>query len=263
MITISKWTSLIPPLKHSFDNSPMSEQPLLETAYGPWLLVSYRRGRARGRGDASRAYHVPLRPVADSSVIAVESRDLVSRSPCGGRSLASRGRFIGSHTSHRIPISDIPDASPTNPCLVNPAVDSSLEIISPTLRNVALDVAPSPGIEPAPNGSFPSDSSIHLSLSHTALDVGKTKNFIRPSSPPPILRSSLQDPSPLTCTGDQSHVTLVDKVSSALDPGTMEEDDTDGEDLSKDEDEEMSEDGGPDDAMTLIQYQEEARRDPN
>lgn len=56
-----------------------------------------------------------------------------------------------------------------------------------------------------------------------------------------------------------SHITLVDKVSSALKPGNMEEDNSEDEDLSGNDDEEMSEDEDPDDAITLIQYQDEAR----
>lgn len=56
-----------------------------------------------------------------------------------------------------------------------------------------------------------------------------------------------------------SHITLVDKVSSALKPGNIEEDNSEDEDLPGDDDEEMPEDEGPDDAITLIQYQDEAR----
>lgn len=55
----------------------------------------------------------------------------------------------------------------------------------------------------------------------------------------------------------------MDKVSAALEEDDMEENNSQDEDYSEDEDDEVEEspDDGPDDSMTLIQYQTEARRE--
>lgn len=58
------------------------------------------------------------------------------------------------------------------------------------------------------------------------------------------------------------HSLVVEKVSSALDTGEMEEDcDDEDDDYSDEEDEEMPDDDVPEDSMTLVQYLEEARRE--
>lgn len=116
-------------------------------------------------------------------------------------------------------------------------------------------------IEPISNASFVPNLPTHLSLDLSTRDIGKNRSSFHSSSPPPILRSSLQDIASPACIGDQSHSSQVEKVSSALDPGLIEEDSSKDEDFSADEHEEMSDDGDPDDDMTLNQYQEEARRD--
>lgn len=60
---------------------------------------------------------------------------------------------------------------------------------------------------------------------------------------------------------NHSHTSLVEKVSSALEAGDMEEDSSNDEDLSDEDDDVLSDDDCSDDDMTLNQYQEEARRD--
>lgn len=53
-------------------------------------------------------------------------------------------------------------------------------------------------------------------------------------------------------------------MASALDPGDhgdMEEDSSEEDDPLDDDEVEMSDDEGPDDSMTLNQYQEETRRE--
>lgn len=58
------------------------------------------------------------------------------------------------------------------------------------------------------------------------------------------------------------HCSLVAKVSFALDSSEMEEDSGKDNDLSEEKDEEMpDEDDGPDDSMSLVQYQAEVRQD--
>lgn len=90
----------------------------------------------------------------------------------------------------------------------------------------------------------------------TARDVGKPAVPTRSTSPPPILRSSIQDTHFNPSFPGHVHRSLVSQIFSALDSSEMEEDSGDDEDFSDEEDVEMSDDGdGPDDFMTLIQYQ--------
>lgn len=91
---------------------------------------------------------------------------------------------------------------------------------------------------------------------------GKSPIFSRSNSPPPILRTSFQssNPRPLQAERDP-HLLVVDQVSAALLDGDMDEDSDEGADSSGDEDEEMPDDEDPDNDVTLVQYQEEARRE--
>lgn len=96
------------------------------------------------------------------------------------------------------------------------------------------------------------------------LRTEKALPFVHLNSPPPILRSSLHPPSPCSPQSERdAHLLVVDHVSAALLDGDMDKDSTGDTGLSDDDGDakEMSEDGDPDDDMTLVQYQEEARRE--
>lgn len=54
---------------------------------------------------------------------------------------------------------------------------------------------------------------------------------------------------------------IVDKVFTALEEGDIEEDNSQTNDYLEDDDDEMSTDDGPNDLMTLFQYQTNVRRD--
>lgn len=53
----------------------------------------------------------------------------------------------------------------------------------------------------------------------------------------------------------------MNRFAKALDEGSMDEDCSEDGDCFEEEDDEMSEEDGPDDSMTIFQYQEEIRRE--
>lgn len=111
----------------------------------------------------------------------------------------------------------------------------------------------------------PTDPTNQLNPSHRIRDIGKYHVSPRPPSPPPILRSTLPTLNPHPPDSlNSSHISIVDRVASALDSGDsgdMEEDCSEDEDPSDEDEVDTSDDEGLDDSMTLNQYQEEARRD--
>lgn len=211
---------------------------LPETDYGPWLLVSHRRGSARGCGDGARAAHVTPSTAAE----------LISNAP------------------------DVFAAPHHSPPVNNPTIEQSLEIIPTHLGNINAESVKSSLINPnsqalllpstqtisqeIPRDDASLELAVNPTISRTARDVGNYAAPTRSTSSPPILRTSTQDTHFEPSSPSHAHGTLVAQISSALDSSEMEEDSGDDEDFSDEEDVEMFDDGdGPDDFMTLIQYQ--------
>lgn len=258
-------------------NVMTSVPPVPESHYGPWLLVSRRRGGSRGRGGGPRASHVTLRNAVVQEQGNLLSRGEVSRNIRGGKNSVSRGRASVPYVPHSIPRHDASLISPTDPLENFPTVDPCLEMNPLLLENSHSDIATIPAIVSTPLsklGDYPPSESpnqiIPFCSSREASSSGlsnpnppplldrsdaKMSRPPRSKSPPPRLRSSLSlDPS--SCIpADTSHALIVERVSSVLDCGNMEEDSEDEDDPSSEEDEGMlDDDEGPDDSMTLVQF---------
>lgn len=152
---------------HESDPLPMSDphdpfQTPPETDYGPWLLVSRRRGRSRGRGGITRASYVTARAAADTGPNVDAPRGTVSRNIRGGSRGTGRGRFISSNATIASPhatnvtpqathIIQSTDAS-TNPHHLNLTVDIPTPTIS--LGGVSSPHASLPPDPPQSNRSF-------------------------------------------------------------------------------------------------------------
>lgn len=100
------------PPTHTSHDGGSSKQYLPEMEYGPWLVVSRRRGRARGREGGARATHVTTRTAADATAPFIKSRGATVSRPRGGHRSSSRGRYSGSHTPHSNPSSNPPPFTP-------------------------------------------------------------------------------------------------------------------------------------------------------
>lgn len=64
--------------------------------FGTWMLVTRRRGHARGRSDSHRASHVTLDVADDGQPNSPHSRTTVGRGTHGGLQARGRGGFIAS-----------------------------------------------------------------------------------------------------------------------------------------------------------------------
>lgn len=129
-----------------------SKQTTPEFDYGPWLLVTRRRSRARGRGGSSWVDHVTSRTATDSCAVDIESRGTTSRNIRCRFESGGRGKF--SHTS--LPIID--------PHLeINPIINES---ISTNPVNSLEDI-------PVPHYSSPSSLPNQITSPYTAREIGK------------------------------------------------------------------------------------------
>lgn len=80
----------------SMENPIEVADPLPETDFGPWMLVSRRRGQARGRGASSRAIHTSSGEAAVTRDGSNDSRSFPARNIRGGSQGLGRG---GHHDS--------------------------------------------------------------------------------------------------------------------------------------------------------------------
>lgn len=260
---------------HGTDDNP-------EMKFGPWLLVSRRRGRARGRGGGTgRAAHVTLRSAAGPDTEDTESRGTALHCLRGGSRFVGSGRPSTMHTSHTASRSDAVanplDQSP----VTNLAVDFNMGNPSNCIQNNPSDPShyssdtPIPEAPVLPDSSFqntslyssrdnppPISSNQNTSFRNTREAI-KTNSLPRSTSPPPILCTSVPEVSPHIPSTGHLHNSLVAQVSPALESSKMEEDSEDDEGSTDGDDDEMSDevDDGLDDSMTLVQYQAEIRRD--
>lgn len=138
-----------------------------ETDYGPWLLVTRRRGRARDRGGSTHADLATSGAAADSSAVVTESRGAPPRNIRGESRFKSSGRCTGPKVLYDKP--PVPQTSsypsPSNdPFTADPLIENSahdLDCIIPS-PNVSVAVTSAPHFNSSP--SIPSQNP----SSHTA-----------------------------------------------------------------------------------------------
>lgn len=154
-----------------------SKQTTPEFDYGPWLLVTRRRSRARGCGGSSRVDHVTLRTATDSCAVDIESRGTASRNIRGRFESGGRGKFLGSHPSRHTSFTDTQMAPPTNSHTSLPIIDPHLEI-NPII-NESISTNPINSLEaiPIPHYSSPSSLPNQITSPYTAREIGK--NIVR------------------------------------------------------------------------------------
>lgn len=127
------------------DDDPPLDRPSLESLekivqnpsdsdYGPWLLVSRRRGSARGRGGGTRATHVTRRATAAPNSEVALSRGSDMRNIHGGRRAIPSGRPPPSPVTS--PAGVVVEQSPNQCISTNPPVVAS----SPDVSLIACEV---------------------------------------------------------------------------------------------------------------------------
>lgn len=229
-----------------------------DTDFGPWMLVSRRRGRGGGRGGAgggaghlaSRAAHVSptISPVDDPKVW---PRSRNSRSPRGGFSSHGRGFYSGEQSC-------VPDRISVQ------AAGVTVDMTSPPVLDTNFSLA----LVPTDKRDVGSINTLELGprLNPSVSSKEKLKQPCQTSTPPPILRTSdgpasgsNPDPSP------SSHALAVAQVTGALNPSPLPENSDlsmsdSGEEETDDEDSdcamsEYDDPDEPDDSMTLDQFQ--------
>ncbi|XP_039145598.1 uncharacterized protein LOC120282820 [Dioscorea cayenensis subsp. rotundata] len=180
--------------------NPVDSTP--DSEFGSWMLVSRRRGRARGRGASHRSDSVSVGTAAEEN------------------------------SAHSLPRGV-------------PSQEASL-----LMQTLAPCESRQPGIASLPDtSSVPNVALINSSLT-------------RSGSPPPIIHSSILNTTKLVGSPSENlHAMAVDRVITALDDGNLDDSDQEDEDSDDSEDAMSDEDDGPDDSMTLVQYQEEVRKE--
>lgn len=180
----------IPDLNSS-DPSVNAVQSHPDSDFGPWLLVSRRRGSVRGRGDGARAGHVNHNAAAAPSTEGELSRGTTFRSVRGGRAHGSSGR----HTNSQATFS----ATTVNEQLPTPInhTSHSLPVALPLPNVQKEDSHRSLGADLSHLSALPPNSTSQIVPFHKTLNSFKDT---RSTSPPPVLRSSVLSPSPLFLT---------------------------------------------------------------
>lgn len=261
----------IPPAPVTVE-APNSVVP--DSDFGPWLLVTRRRGSARGRGGGVR-----VNPETRSTAAAVSPEDRAPRSLVfggtrGGRSGLGQSHSRNPNITYCSPINSDATALETIPTSPISTVDPS-SVSPPTVDLLGntrpRDLLPTPLSLPNSNSAFLSvpPRPDKRCLVPSVQNLGKSTPSIRSNSPPPILHSSLHTPPHRPSQPERSpHLLIVDQVSAALNEEIMDEDsdgdpddDIDSDDDGESDDDGMSQDDEPEDDMTLIQYQAEVRRD--
>lgn len=273
----------LPSLTPATDDTTDPMNSALNSDYGPWLLVSRRRGLPRSRGGGVRT---PSAAPGSAAVPWNENRSdrgsTIHRTRGGLRGGAS-GRPLVSHTTfHNSPCLDEtapnPTCDPVDPSV--PSADLPITSRDPALSPdraprdsaqrhpiVARDPTPAANHLPPVPSPLPSDLHPTLNPPPLLLPNGNVPLVQRSRSPPPVLLTSLTTPFPHTSGNpNQDHSLLVNQVNAVLDneslvDGSMDEGSDQEVCDSDDSDDQMSDGEEPDDLMTLDQYCSEARRE--
>lgn len=237
-----------------------------ETDFGPWLLVSRRRGFSRPRGGGARSATTAPGSAAASPPEGQAVRGVSAQRTRGGLRGGASGRLPVSHATLHLS----PGAESAFTDTISDPPGSPLYLLAVTGESTLK----SSNIFREPKSSLPNKSS-HSDLSpvpymnkpsstptrHPPLS-GIGPLIQRSHSPLPVLVQSITGDHPSNSLSlSQEHSRLVAQVSEALEDGTMEEDSDQDEGDSVESDDQMSEEDDTDDLMTLDQMQEEARRE--
>lgn len=235
-----------------------------ETSFGPWMIVSRRRGRGGGRGGArggagssvSRAAHAEA-PAPSNGTLQASPRSGYNHSTRGSFSSRGRGGHLGSLLRASGPTPD--QAAGIN------GVDTFLP--SQDMGTIMGGDSHVPRDNGPPNMSDPGASSKPFVSSNA-----KLTHLQDPVGTPPTLRTSEETSAdPIAGSLISSHAMVVEQVSDALNPPSLSLNsdlpmsNSDGEESEgEDEDSEMSDYEGPeepDDCMTLDQFQSGLRKE--
>lgn len=257
----------------------LAADELPPTDYGPWMLVTRRRGRGGGRGGAGGSRG------SGSREVQAKPRDLgtrlsnvsipVATAACvtrGGSSLRGRGGMACARGNvSRAPNAEtatFPEKESLLPSLeTDPDPDTisapGKEKSSPSV--VSLAMVPKEALSLVPFLSS-KDSDLSDTLFQNSLPVtskGKEKITLESPEPPgcsPILRTSNLSSEGLEDGGSlEMHQMIVDRVTSVLLPSANNSIDSDQVMSNSEEDTGGSSEEEalmePDDSMTLVQYQ--------
>lgn len=129
---------------------PMSDVPsdntntMPESDFGPWMFVSRRRGRARGRGGSARASHVPSGTSAEEATMALGSSRGSDFGIRGGYARNGRGRQSFTHTTSASTFTNDLTSEHAFPVLHNPTVDLVESSHHPSIVSSTTSLAESP-----------------------------------------------------------------------------------------------------------------------
>lgn len=259
-------------------------EELHKTDYGPWMMVTRRRGCGGGRGgtggsggQGSHAAHTISRDLSslhpnDSNSIPIGACETCGTISWRGRGGSSSARVRGSRvadsrmvTSSEKELSTPPELTP------DPAVllESGPERSTPPEACQGLVPKGSVALEPSlrHKGTEPSDKSTlpftQVSIKGKEITISETLDS---TGPLPILRTSKQAFNEREDEGTLgAHQMIVERVSSTLQPSltvSSEPDqvmsDSDEEDGDSMESEDPME---PEDSMALVQYQSNHRKE--
>lgn len=223
--------------------------PVSETNFGPWMLVSRRRGRARGRGASACATHM-------NPDVAADPRD-ASNGPRSASMCSMRGGSRGSgRGGHREAFSDS-----SFPTLLDVTPPTNVPKSFLQLQDASPPKAPPKDFNNLSSFSKPVGSPNQQPIHPLTIPKIINPSFAPMKSPPPVIRpATLSSPPSHLLDPNCSYATAVDRVVAALDGDPVEG--SDEEDSFSDEDgSAMSDDEESDDLMMLDQYQEEVRRE--
>lgn len=151
-----------------------------DSEFGPWLIVSCRRGRQRGRGGNVRATHEAAGSAAEDTSGPIVSRGAVVMSLRGALRGGASGQHVSSRASQAIDItSNLPILLVSNECsnspvdISNPPRDPNLAIPSALPRNSQHGTTPSTLPRNSQHGSIPS-----------ALTQNTPTSIVSPIAPP-------------------------------------------------------------------------------
>lgn len=193
------------------DPSASSSSPLVDPVIpvvevsdfdlAPWLLVSRRRGRARGRGGVTHANPEAGGTAAAESPEERRPRYSTFSGTCGGRSGLNLNRSLNSKAINSAPISfDVTamESIPTNPISTINTPSVSLPTVDEIRSDHFRDYGKSLNSAPSPKAIQPITPSNQVTrcLDPPNLGTKKILPFGHSNSPPPILHTSLQIPLP-------------------------------------------------------------------
>ncbi|XP_039140497.1 cadherin-related family member 5-like [Dioscorea cayenensis subsp. rotundata] len=206
----------IPPSSVSSDGALfVPDNSVSDSDFGPWLLVSRRRGQPRSRGGGARTPNVNVGTAAAPSNDDRSSRGVPVRGTRGGL----RGGSSGRRPSPRPTLHDSPSlqntvlsANPYTPDIVDPSVALSITPWDPnTLHPEAprdpstSTMLPSPVISHSTLENPPTDT-LPRTPTHTAKEMLTRRH---PSPPPVLLTTSSANPSIKPHSPNPEHSKLV------------------------------------------------------